>query len=81
MLGSERPEMNDDAENNSNLSSLAASIQGDFRLLVATLSHEIEQLDDPESELLAALWKAKFVAERGLRLSEHLSKSIDREAT
>ena len=66
--------MNDNAEDRPG--ALAASIQEDFQLLIATLSHEIDLLNDPESDVLVALWKAKFVAERGLRLSERLSFCI-----
>ena len=69
--------MNDNSENDPNLRGLATSMQQDFQRLLATLSNEIESLNDPESNMLAALWNAKLVAERGLRLSENLAKSID----
>lgn len=65
--------MNDNGANDR--SSLASAIHEHFRLLVDTLSSQIEEVDDPESELLVALWKAKFVAERGVRLSERLAES------
>ncbi len=71
--------MNDNSENDPNLRGLAATMQEDFQRPCATLSSEIESLDDPESDMLAALRNAKFVAERGLELSERLARSIDGE--
>jgi hypothetical protein len=68
--------MNDNTDDGPDASGLAAAIKDDFQLLVDALIEEIERLDDPESEILAALWKAKFIAERGLRLSKQLSQSI-----
>ena len=61
--------------------SLASAIHEHFRMLVETLATQIEQVDDPESELLAALWKAKLVAERGVRLSECLAERLGNAAS
>ena len=72
--------MNDNSENDPNLRGLTATIQEDFQRPLATLSSEIESLDDRESDMLAALRNAKFVAEPGLELSERLTRSIDGQA-
>lgn len=55
---------------------LIASICNDFRQLVIGLGQQIEQVDDPNSELLVSLWNARVAAERGLDLSELLMSTI-----
>jgi len=72
--------MNDNSENDPNLRGLTATIQEDFQRPLATLSSEIESLDDREYDMLAALRNAKFVAEPSLELSERLARSIDGQA-
>lgn len=62
-------------------SEAVASVREDFRMLVTTLARQIELVDDPDSPELAALWKAKAAAERGLRLSELLARHIAQRKT
>jgi hypothetical protein len=57
-------------------SEVVGLVRQDFELLVSTLSEQIQLIDDPDSDLLAALWKAKTAAERGLRLSELLEADL-----
>ena len=52
--------------------SLAASIEKDFRALVALLAQQAERLGKDDHEALAHIARAAEAAERGLRLSERL---------
>jgi|KBSMisStaDraftv2_1062788.scaffolds.fasta_scaffold20789_2 hypothetical protein len=68
--------MGDDFRDHRTSSEVAGLVRQDFELLVSTLSEQIQLIDDPDSDLLAALWKAKTAAERGLRLSELLEADL-----
>jgi len=68
--------MGDDFRDHRTSSEVAGLVRQDFELLVSTLSEQIQLIDDPDSDLLAALWKAKTAAERGLRLSESLEADL-----
>ena len=59
-----------------NAHEIIASICSDFRLLVIRLGQQIEQVEDPDSEILVSLWNARVAAERGLCLSELLAGTI-----
>jgi len=68
--------MGDDFRDHRTSSEVVGLVRQDFELLVSTLSEQIQLIDDPDSDLLAALWKAKTAAERGLRLSESLEADL-----
>jgi len=68
--------MGDDFRDHRTSSEVAGLVRQDFELLVSTLSEQIQLIDDPDSDLLAALWKVKTAAERGLRLSELLEADL-----
>ena len=68
-------------EEGANQSEVVASVCEEFGMLVTTLARQIDLVDDPDSPELAALWKAKAAAERGLRLSELLARSIAQRKT
>jgi len=68
--------MRDDFEDRRTSSEIVTLVREDFELLVSTLADQIKLIDDPDSEALAALWKAKAAAERGLRLSQLLEKNL-----
>jgi hypothetical protein len=68
--------MGDDFRDHRTSSEVVGLVRQDFELLVSTLSEQIQLIDDPDSDLLAALWKAKTAAERGLRLSELLEADL-----
>jgi len=68
--------MGDDFRDHRTSSEVAGLVRQDFELLVSTLSEQIQLIDEPDSDLLAALWKAKTAAERGLRLSELLEADL-----
>jgi len=68
--------MGDDFRDHRTSSEVVGLVRQDFELLVSTLSEQIQLIDEPDSDLLAALWKAKTAAERGLRLSELLEADL-----
>ena len=68
--------MNDDSEDRRSPTEIVTLVREDFQFLVATLAEQIQCIDDPDSDALAALWKAKAAAERGLRLSELLEANL-----
>jgi len=68
--------MGDDFRDHRTSSEVVGLVRQEFELLVSTLSEQIQLIDDPDSDLLAALWKAKTAAERGLRLSELLEADL-----
>ena len=68
--------MGDDFRDHRTSSEVVGLVRHDFELLVSTLSEQIQLIDEPDSDLLAALWKAKTAAERGLRLSELLEADL-----
>lgn len=70
------PETDDNGGDEATPAGLAALVHENFGLLLQSLVQQIELIDDPESELLVGLWKARFIAERGFRLSERLSASV-----
>jgi hypothetical protein len=74
--GSEPPETNDNVGRSPSANELAAAIQADFRLLIATIARQIELQENPDSDVLGALWNVKAAAERGLRLSERLGDAV-----
>jgi hypothetical protein len=76
LSGSEPPETNDNVGKSPSTSELAASIQEDFRLLITTIARQIELQENPDSEVMGALWNVKAAAERGLRLSERLRDTM-----
>jgi len=68
--------MGDDFRDHRTSSEVDGLVRQEFELLVSTLSEQIQLIDEPDSDLLAALWKAKTAAERGLRLSELLEADL-----
>jgi hypothetical protein len=68
--------MGDDFRDHRTSSEVVGLVRQEFELLVSTLSEQIQLIDEPDSDLLAALWKAKTAAERGLRLSELLEADL-----
>ena len=77
MSGSEPPEAGDNAGGGANTSELVAAIQSDFRVLIAALDQQMQLQEDPDSNVLAALWRVKAAAERGFQLSKRLGNLIE----
>jgi len=68
--------MSDDFRHDETSSEIVVLVRQNFELLASTLAEQIQLIVDPDSEMMAALWKAKTAAERGLRLSEMLEASL-----